>query len=175
MKLVVGLGNVGDEYTNNRHNVGFIFLDFLKDYLKLSENFVDHPKLNSVILKSKNIILVKPSTLMNGSGLSVQKVKNFYKISLEDLIIVHDDIDQKIGKYKSTVTGGSGGHKGVDSIKEHLGILDITRVKIGVAPEIYNPQIHKAEDFVLKNFNVIEQSILNNVFTEICIQLFNKE
>jgi peptidyl-tRNA hydrolase, PTH1 family len=173
MKLIVGLGNIGEEYAKTRHNVGFLFLDYLVEILKIKGTFSEHEKLGALILKSPDYIFVKPITYMNDSGIAINKIKNYYRISINDLIVFHDDIDQSIGKFKFIANGGSGGHKGIDSLNKHLGTLEFKRVKIGVAPILYNPSIHKAEDFVLKNFKKEEFEILKHEFEKISESIIN--
>lgn len=166
MYLIAGLGNIGEEYSNTRHNVGFMFLDNLVSRLGESD-YKENSKLNCDIIKTKEFIFIKPTTYMNESGVAVQKVKNYYGIKLDKIVIVHDDIDQPFGNYKIINKGGSGGHRGIESIKKYLNTEEFNRIKIGVAPEIYNPSIHKAEDFVLKKFSESELTQINNIFSEI--------
>ncbi|NCT55274.1 aminoacyl-tRNA hydrolase [bacterium] len=164
MKLIVGLGNIGKEYINTRHNVGFFILDLFS--AEGSSTFTEVPKLKVRRCKVGDTLLVKPTTFMNLSGQAVRAVCDFYKIKNKDILVIHDDIDQHIGNYKFVESGGAGGHKGILSIFQHLDVADngLKRLKIGVAPEIYNPMIHKAENFVLKPFSKSEQESLESIY-----------
>lgn len=164
MKLIVGLGNPGKEYLNTRHNVGYFLLDIFAE--ELGGIFSDDKKFRGLVLKSGSNILLKPTTFMNLSGQSVKSVTDYYDIPNENVMVVHDDIDQPTGKFKKTSSGGSGGHKGIISIFESLSVVDETleRIKVGVAPEYYNPGIHKAEDFVLKPFSGDEKKLLQSLY-----------
>lgn len=116
MKLVVGLGNPGEKYKDTRHNVGFMVIDKLKKY---KENL-------------RKVVLVKPKTFMNKSGVVVAKLKRFYKISVDDLYVVHDDLDLKLGEYKIQKGVGPKVHNGVSSVEEQLGSKEFWRVRVGV-------------------------------------------
>ncbi|MBZ7935077.1 MULTISPECIES: aminoacyl-tRNA hydrolase [Campylobacter] len=128
MILVVGLGNIGEEYKNTRHNVGFMLIDLiLKD-----QNFTNlsNSKFKGELFKiGSSLLLLKPSTYMNNSGISVKAVKDFYKC--ERLIVIHDDIDINLGALRFKKGGSSGGHNGLKSIDSLCG-NDYERVRIGV-------------------------------------------
>lgn len=166
MYLIVGLGNIGEEYSTTRHNIGFMFLDYLTTLLG-ENDYKENSKLNCMLIKNKDYLFIKPTTYMNDSGIAVQKVKNYYSIKLDKIVVVHDDIDQQFGNYKFINKGGSGGHRGIESIKKCLNTDEFNRIKIGVAPEFYNPSVHKAEDFVLKKFTEDELLKTKDVFSEI--------
>ena len=160
MKLIVGLGNIGKEYQLNRHNVGFLAIDYLIDtfnVLKISSKF------KGELLKSDKFLFLKPSTFMNLSGESVVLVKNYYKIDNDDIIVIHDDIDLKLGALKFKKGGGNGGHNGLKSIDKHIG-SDYYRIRIGVGrPE-------KKEDvvkYVLSDFTKDELECINTLFPKI--------
>jgi len=162
MKAIFGLGNIGEEYINTRHNVGFLCIDhFLKNQ---SPTFSKNKKLNAQIYKKDGAIFVKPNSFMNKSGEVVKKVCDFYGITIDNILVAHDDIDQKVGSFKFVSNGGSGGQKGVENIIKVFNTKNFKRVKIGIAPKIYNPSLHKAQDFVLKRFSVQENEIMNNLF-----------
>lgn len=167
MKVIFGLGNIGSEYILTRHNVGFIFLDYLASKKHISEKFNLNKNLKSYILKIPGLILVKPTTFMNNSGLCAQKVLKHYNLTLNDLTLVHDDIDLRLGDFKISKKGGTAGHKGVESVINCLNSPNFTRVKIGIAPEFYNSSIHKAGDYVLKNFKKSELVKLEEVFDRV--------
>lgn len=168
MKLIVGLGNPGKTYEKTRHNVGFMVLDELRE--KLSEYQISKwelsKKFNAEIcgcnIKGEKIILAKPQTFMNESGVSVGLIGHFYKITPADLIVVHDDKDLKLGEVRVQVDRGHAGHNGVRSIIEHLSTQNFTRIRVGVASE----NAKKMEDtskFVLGKFGIFEKGKLKEV------------
>lgn len=133
--LIVGLGNPEKQYQKTRHNVGFKFLDALAKEMKASD-FKLEKKLEAEVASGKfnnqNVILAKPQTYVNNSGLAVKKLKNFYKLGRERIIIVHDDLDVPFGSTKLTPESGAGGHRGVQSILNQLKSERIYRLKIGL-------------------------------------------
>lgn len=135
MKLIVGLGNPGSEYQNTRHNIGFMFVDEIAKAnnieFKLNKSlkcFIGDFKYNG-----ERIIFCKPVTYMNLSGESVIKVMKFYKIELEDILVIHDDLDLPVGKIRIRLNGSSGGQKGMNNIISLLGTQEIKRVRIGIS------------------------------------------
>ena len=134
MKVIVGLGNPGTEYTRSRHNVGFSLLDLLAEELKTSFSF--QKKFNAETAQGTrlncNCILLKPLTYMNLSGDSVSKFLNFYKSTAKDIVVIYDDIDLQEGKVKLKDKGGHGGHNGMRSLISKLGSSDFARIKVGV-------------------------------------------
>ncbi|MBW6441123.1 aminoacyl-tRNA hydrolase [Patescibacteria group bacterium] len=168
MKLIVGLGNPGDEYRISRHNVGFIIIDKIIEAFSFN-NFSHHKKFNADI--SENVIfgakfiLAKPQTFMNKSGEAVKSMVDYFDIDIEkDLIVIHDDIDIKIGKYKISQDRNSGGHNGIKSIIEYLGTKNFQRIRIGI--EIDERQI-PTEKFVLEKFKNEELKMINQVYQEL--------
>jgi len=153
-KLIIGLGNPGQKYQNNRHNIGFQILDEFGGKFKLEKKF------KAEIDKGDDFILAKPQTFMNNSGQAVKALKTFYKIKPENIIIVHDDLDLAIGAMRITLGASSGGNKGVESIIKELGAKNFIRIRVGVA----NSQRAKipADKFVLQNFNPADKKILKN-------------
>jgi len=129
MKLIVGLGNIGQEYEFTRHNIGFIAVDNILKNLTFSE--INKSQFKGKLFKSGNYLFLKPSTYMNLSGESVVAVKNFYKIDNDDIIVIHDDLDLKLGALKFKKGGGAGGHNGLKSIDNHIG-NDYHRIRIGI-------------------------------------------
>ncbi len=147
MIIFLGLGNPGKKYLNTRHNIGFMALDrFQKE--KNFPNFVSSQKYSSLISKKENILLLKPQTFMNNSG---KALKN---IAFNQLIVIHDDVDLKLGKIKISKNRGSAGHKGIESIIKETKTKDFIRIRIGVSPERKPLQ---AQAFVLKNFKLLEK------------------
>ena len=142
MKLIIGLGNPGKKYEKTRHNMGFMVADALGNSVKgIGDSWKHEEKFKSEILKINHpltpnpytLILVKPLTYMNNSGLAVGLIANFYKIKPEDIWVVHDDIDLLLGSMKIRFGGASAGHKGVDSIINSLGTDGFWRFRIGIA------------------------------------------
>src|SRR5579872_3143964 len=150
MKLIIGLGNPGEKYEKTRHNVGFMALDqFLKDFESEKETvWTDSAKFKSDIAEitwqhkketpgtiphgEEKIILAKPKTYMNDSGLAVGLLVNFYKVSPEDVWILHDDVDFPIGSMRIRLGGASAGHRGIMSIIEQLGTDKFYRFRLGI-------------------------------------------
>ena len=131
MRIVVGLGNSGEKYVKNRHNVGFMVVE------EIIKRYVASPhvskKLESILyFLDKERILVKPQSFMNASGRAVNRVANYYKINPKELLVVHDDIDLTFGEIKHQFGRGAAGHKGVESIIEALGSDQFNRVRVGV-------------------------------------------
>lgn len=158
MKLIVGLGNPGLEYNNTRHNIGFYYLDLFATKLNLSFK----EKFNGMYAKTKigneDVILLKPHTFMNLSGESVIKFVNYYKIKVEDVLIIHDDLDMDIGRIKLKENGSSGGHNGIKNIILHLGTENFKRLKIGISKN----NNYDTKDYVLGHFTKEEQDIIKN-------------
>lgn len=145
MKIFVGLGNPGDKYTTTRHNIGFTVLEKFQKEFNTSEEtgFAENKKFKSEIKQIEwnrkkgkelveKIILVKPNTFMNNSGLAVSIISSFYKIKPEDIWVIHDDLDLPAGTIKIRFGGASAGHKGVDSIIESLKTDKFWRIRIGI-------------------------------------------
>lgn len=132
-KIIAGLGNPGDQYSQTRHNIGFHAVDTLasKSNLQINQTRFDAQYAKARI-KDHSVFLIKPMTYMNRSGLSVQRFASFYKVDVSDIIIVHDDMDLESGKLKIVKSRGHGGHNGVRSIIEAFGKKDFIRVRMGV-------------------------------------------
>lgn len=155
MKLIVGLGNPGKSYEQTRHNVGFMTLDSFANQENVE--FRLEPKLKgmlaSVSIDGHKALLLKPMTFMNLSGESVKAVVQYYKISLEDILIISDDLDSHTGRVRLRASGSAGGHNGHKNIILHLGTEEYKRVKIGIDRSPVIPVI----DWVLQKFSKEEQ------------------
>ena len=167
MKLIVGLGNPGLKYERTRHNLGFVVVDhFLKDLEQVNKSsWKDSPKFKSEIAEvswqpkagvTQKIILVKPKTYMNNSGMAVKAIKNYYKINESDVWIINDDIDLPLGSLKIRLGGASAGHRGVESIIDSLGTDKFWRFRLGIGKPKQNlNEKHKSivfkgvDDYVL--------------------------
>lgn len=150
MKLITGLGNIGEKYCFTRHNAGFMVLDRWALLENLS--FKTESKLKAAIVKFKfnneDIIFAKPTTYMNLSGEAVRAIMDYYKIDIKDVLIIYDDISLDLGKIRYRANGSDGGHNGIKSIIQHLGTKNFDRLKIGIGPQPNIP----SENYVLQNF-----------------------
>ena len=168
MKLIVGLGNPGKEYENTRHNIGFLFIDKFALSLGIKINKEKFNGLyNEILINGEKVILLKPLSYMNLSGEVVIKYKNFYKISIEDILIISDDLDLNFSKIKLKIKGSSGGHNGLKSIEYHLQTNNYKRLKVGISN---NKDIDK-KDYVLGKFNSSDLEIIQhsvNISCNIC-------
>ncbi len=157
--LLVGLGNPGNEYINTRHNIGFLIVDKIKEthgFPNFKEKFDGVYSSNQLF--NKNLILFKPMLFMNNSGVSVQKIKNYFNIENQNIIIFQDDLDMVTGKIRLKFSGRDGGHNGIKDIIQKIG-TNFCRLKIGIKKNqvLENPKI-----YVLKNFNKIDKEIVNS-------------
>jgi len=162
VKLIVGLGNPGEKYASTRHNLGYMVLDELLRKLTPVEETIwqEDKKLNSLIAKIDGFVLVKPQAFMNRSGLVVVKVANFYKIEVEDIWVVHDDVDLLLGKMKIRIGGAAAGHHGVESIIERLETEQFVRFRLGIGHprEEVDFKRKPVEDYVLADFDTGEKT-----------------
>lgn len=159
--LVVGLGNPGREYRDSRHNVGFMAVDRIaKDMDTTLGRMQSKALVGTKNLDGKKLVLAKPQTFMNLSGQAVSSLIHFYKIPLENLVILHDDIDLPFGWLRIRPGGGSAGQKGVHSIIQQLGTQKFARIRIGVGRP---PGQKTAADYVLQDFKEDEKGILDAV------------
>ena len=155
--LIVGLGNFGEEYEKTRHNCGFLCIDeILKNYNITGCQKKFKAEIYTCELFSKKVIIAKPQTYMNKSGVVVSEIKKFFKIPIENIFVFHDDLDLEFCKVKYKLGGGSAGHNGIKSISEMIG-KNYHRVRIGIG----HPEDRNVIDFVLKKFNSEELKQLN--------------
>jgi PTH1 family peptidyl-tRNA hydrolase len=156
--LVVGLGNPTARYENTRHNVGFLFLDFLsKDNNAITRSFIKKTSFLSYELKINNTILIKPDTYMNLSGECVSKYMQFYKTNCDDLVVIHDDLDLPFSSLRYKIAGGSGGHNGLKSCDGLIG-ANYFRIRMGIGR---NDNMD-VSSFVLSDFTNEQKNILND-------------
>ncbi len=164
MKLIVGLGNPGKKYDHTRHNTGFMAIDRYADYMNQS---IDQKKFNGVYTKFKykgeDIILLKPETYMNESGNSVRAAMQFFKIDVDDILVIYDDMDMPTGKIRLRLKGSAGGHNGIKSIIAHVGTQNFKRIRVGIDKD----RNYNVVDYVLGHFNAQEESLLNEAFDKI--------
>ncbi|MCD7839626.1 MAG: aminoacyl-tRNA hydrolase [Erysipelotrichaceae bacterium] len=158
MKLIVGLGNPGKEYINTRHNVGFMVMDALSQEFSVDINI---KKFKGEYIKFKykgeDIIFLKPLTYMNNSGESIIQCMHFFKIDIDDLLVIYDDLDMPTGKLRLRETGGSGGHNGIKSIIAQTGTQNFKRIRIGIEKDKRINTI----DYVLGKFTPLQQPLIN--------------
>lgn len=170
MKLIVGLGNPGKEYEYTRHNVGFMVLDNYLGNKKFQEKFnALYFKMN---LNNELVYFIKPLTYMNSSGKSVREFINYFKINLENVLIIHDELDIPFGSYKLKKDSSSGGHNGIKSIIKELSSQDFARLKIGIKANYNCSDI----DFVLEKFSPSELCTLKSnmqIYCEIINSFIN--
>lgn len=167
-KLIVGLGNPGDEYENTRHNTGFLVIDKIAKKLEISD-FKHEKKLLSETAKNK-IIVAKPQTFMNKSGSAVLALAKFHKIKPENILVIHDDIDILWGNSKLSYGRSSAGHKGVESIIKALKTKNFWRLRIGIQPTLKKHT--SADKIILKKFTPAELKILYKTIKEIPPQVY---
>lgn len=163
LKLVIGLGNPGKEYDMTRHNAGFMVVNKLALNFRIS---MDKNKFETIYgrgkIQGKDVILAKPMAFMNRSGSPVQRLANFYRISCEDLLIIHDDIDLAFGRIKIKEKGGDGGHKGIRSIIDAFGEGNFTRLRIGIGRSEAGADV---VNHVLGRFNQEEKGFLDKIIS----------
>lgn len=161
MKLIVGLGNPGNEYEKTRHNAGFLAVDALREELKGTPWKFEkkwNAEISTMVVGDQKITLAKPQTFMNNSGEAVGAVARFYKVAPADVWVAHDELDFPCGTLKIKVGGSAAGHNGVQSVINAIG-NDFVRFRIG----INTPHEGPSEDFVLKPFSKDELKILKEV------------
>ena len=178
MKLIVGLGNPDPEYQDTRHNIGFMFLDYLAKKISANDFELDK-KLNALMSKSKidktPVVLAKPLSYVNKSGEVVKKLATSYKLQATSLIVVHDDLDIEFGSFKNSFDKNSGGHKGIESIIKSLKTKKFHRLRIGIAVRALQKARQQSDtkrdefikDFVLSKFSSKDRETIKKMFSEI--------
>jgi len=166
--LIIGLGNPGAEYAGNRHNLGFLVLDKYHSSHDFS-GWVTKKDLGCELatgqIGSTRVLLAKPTTFMNNSGESAQKLQKFYRVYNPGTVVVHDELDIDFRTIRTRTGGGSAGHNGIKSITDQLG-EDYGRVRIGIGPKT-NAKMDSA-DFVLQDFSIEQQELLPKLINEAC-------
>ena len=185
MYLIVGLGNPGEKYKNNRHNVGFQFIDYLIENLQFPNPKFQkklHSEIYQLTINNQQLTLAKPQTFMNLSGQAVKQLSKVYGPKSNNLIIVHDDLDIPLGKFKIQTGVGPRLHNGIESIEKTLKTKDFWRVRIGVDKRPARNATHSVaggkpeswtdgETYVLQNFKWKEKEVTNQTFSKIYDQL----
>ena len=160
MYLFVGLGNPGNKYQNNRHNIGFLVLDDIAtDYREKFQGLYTEQRIDG-----GKVGLLKPMTYMNESGQSVAKAAKFYKIPPENIIVFHDELDLKPGEVRTKFGGGTAGHNGLKSIKAHLGTPDFWRIRIGIG---HPGDKNLVSNYVLSDFAKAEEQTFEDIIYQL--------
>jgi len=172
VRAIIGIGNPGSSYQFNKHNAGFLLVDYFAELNSI--NFI--PSKYSYYQATGTInqagyVLIKPTTYVNKSGIAAAELVENFNLSHDDLLIVCDDVYLDIGSFKVKLSGGDGGHHGLGSIIYHLNTIDFSRIKIGAGG---NTEEKKLTDHVLSDFSDAEKSLLINVFknSSVLIQEF---
>lgn len=171
IKLIVGLGNIGREYAKTRHNVGFMFVDFLHSQFG-SSAFSDQTKFKAMTseiqVAEQKILLAKPTTMMNSSGESVALLKAYFKLNNDEILIVHDDMDIRLGEYKIQLGKGPKVHNGLSSIDQMLSSPEYYRLRIGIENrEILGNKGMPGRAYALSNFSEQEEEIIKTLFAKL--------
>lgn len=160
MKLIVGLGNIGKEYENTRHNVGFMCIDkIINSYgLIMNKEKFDGIYVDTII-NGEKVMFLKPQRYMNLSGEVIRKFVEFYKIAIDDILILSDDLSLPVGKLKMKYKGSSGGHNGLKNIEQNIKTQNYKRIKIGIG----NNDKYDMKDYVLGHFDKDDLTLINDV------------
>lgn len=166
MKWLVGLGNPGRQYAKTRHNVGFMTVDLLAEQWRIKWK-ADKSKamLAEAHVLGQKVVLLKPQTYMNLSGEAVRAYMDFYKASIEDLIVIYDDLDTEFGNLRLRYKGGAGGHNGIKSIIQHVGTEQFNRIRLGISQP---PAGYDTADYVLSKFSRKDAQTLNHMLQRAC-------
>lgn len=166
MKLIVGLGNPGKKYADNRHNIGFRCVNKLARVhgISLSQRG-SQAQFGVGEIEGNKVILAKPRTFMNLSGRSTKLLMQRFQASTGDFLIIHDDLDLTLGKLRLYSGGGSGGHKGLESIITELGSRDFTRIRVGIGRPLEEDR--DAAEYVLSNFSAEEKVVVENTIIRV--------
>ena len=157
MKLIVGLGNPGKDYKNTRHNVGFLVLDKYLNTSDWKEKF--NALYHEERINGEKVIFIKPLTFMNLSGDAIVKFVNYYDVCIDDILVIHDDLDLPFSTYKLKKNSSAGGHNGIKSIINRLGSQEFARLKVGVSHD----RSMDTKDYVLGNFSKMETEKFNSM------------
>ncbi|MDD2202796.1 MAG: aminoacyl-tRNA hydrolase [Bacilli bacterium] len=160
MKLIVGLGNPGKEYNNTRHNIGFMVIDALAEKKDVTLDVNKNDALyTQTIIDGEKVILLKPQRYINLSGEVISEFINYYKIDIDDILIINDDLDIPLGSYKLKSHGSSAGHNGLKNIESHLKTAEYKRLKIGIS----NNKSIDTKNYVLGFFSKNDKKIVDEM------------
>jgi PTH1 family peptidyl-tRNA hydrolase len=165
MKLIAGLGNPGEKYQHNRHNIGFMAIDKLaqESGVKFKKEAIFEADVANFFLNQEKIYLVKPTTFMNNSGRAITALLTYYNVLLEDFIVIYDDLDLAVGKLRLRLKGSAGGHNGVKSIISYLKTQEFNRIKVGVGRPSHNHS--SVVNYVLGDFPKVQEPQINSALT----------
>lgn len=157
MKIIIGLGNPGEKYLKTRHNLGFVVVDRFAQQLEIECNQKKFKSLFcKMLVEREEVILLKPQTFMNLSGVAVKEAVDMYKCALEDIIVICDDLDLSLGTIRIRRNGGCGGHRGLESIASCLGSTGFSRLRVGIG----RPAIGDTSDYVLSVFSKEDEGVI---------------
>ncbi|MDO8721101.1 MAG: aminoacyl-tRNA hydrolase [Syntrophales bacterium] len=166
MKLIAGLGNPGEQYQANRHNLGFLTLDYLAGRYDIPLKKQGFEALfGKGKIGNETVLLAKPQTYMNLSGIAIERLVSYFRVDIKDLIVVHDDLDLPFETIRLKKGGGEGGHKGLMSIIQHVGSADFLRVRIGIGKPMRKSMVEK---YVLSPFAGEEQNAVPSILAVAC-------
>ncbi len=170
MKLIVGLGNPGKEYSTNRHNIGFLCLNHIarKQHISLDRK-QGKARIGLGAIAGQEVVLAKPQTYMNLSGQSVSSLMQKYHVTLEDVIVIHDDLDLPLGKIRIRKDSSAGGHNGIKSIIACLGTQDFIRLRVGISrpPREGEEREQTIVEYVLGDFSREDQPVIDDVISRV--------
>jgi PTH1 family peptidyl-tRNA hydrolase len=169
MKLIVGLGNPGRSYTNNRHNIGFVCLNrFARSHAIKFDRKQGHARIGTGKVAGNEVVLAKPQTYVNLSGEAVSRLVQRFNVSLDDLIVIHDDLDLPLAKIRLSHGSSSGGHKGINSIISHLGSQNFIRLRVGIGrPEKAEVSEDEIIAYVLSDFTPEQKKAITPVIPKV--------
>lgn len=160
MKMIIGLGNPGNEYNNTRHNIGFSIID---NYALSKGISIDIKKFNGLyntfFYNNEKIILLKPQSYMNLSGEVVLDFINYFKVSIDDILVINDDLDMEFGRIRLKLSGSCGGHNGLRNIEQNIGTSNYKRMKFGIS----NNKMIDTKDYVLGKFSIDEKKVIEEL------------
>ncbi|MDD4123812.1 MAG: aminoacyl-tRNA hydrolase [Bacilli bacterium] len=172
MKLYVGLGNPGPEYKYTRHNIGFMIIDTLLGKLNINSN-EQKAQFKGLVCKTKinneDVFIFKPLTFMNLSGQAVKEIVDYYKISIDDIVVIHDDMDFELGKFKLKEKGSEAGHNGIKDIIQKLGTQEFKRIRIGIG----RTALANKAGYVLGKLNNEELEVVKDISFKIADALID--
>ena len=170
IKAIIGLGNPGKQYEKTRHNVGFMVVDVVASLLKCPKKYKEKCFSHIIECPDHDIILVKPQTYMNNSGIAVKNILEDYSLSPEEILVIYDDLDLPLGTIRLRKSGSSGGHRGIKSIIENIKTENFPRLKIGIGRPERKEQV---VDYVLSPFSKDEKLLVEKVIGEAAQCLLN--
>jgi PTH1 family peptidyl-tRNA hydrolase len=171
MKLIAGLGNPGKEYYYNRHNIGFLSLNYFARVQRIAlDKKQGKARVGIGYVAGAEIVLAKPQTFMNASGTSINQLMQKYKIAPQDLIVVHDDLDLPLGKIRIRQGSSAAGHRGIKSIIDCLGTQDFVRIRTGISRPHFPGEsaTETIVDYVLGDFTPEEKPVVDNTIRCVC-------